>query len=392
MNKPFSLYLDLVRFLAAVLVVVSHFGQHGIVSASAQQLLPQLGREAVVIFFVLSGFVIAYTSGEKRQTFQQYAVARCARLYCVVLPILLATILLALLTKTLYRIPVDGSYQLDKLHLYLPLHLMFAGQLWSLSETPPWLVPYWSLGYEAWYYVLFGVLFYARGKARIALAAAVLIIMGPKLWLLLPVWLSGVMLYRYRERLQLNVRQDPLRPLRGLFSYFYTSSAVRARIGWLLTLLALALYKVFGAGEALRALGIALWPFPDFALGSADRYLADYVVGLIVCLNFLFASQSQFARLERWSAPVRAVAGYTFTLYLIHTPVMGLWRALYPHDVNRWTDIAALSMCIVLACYVFGFVTERRKDAFRILFERLFERLLQRLFRRVSGAFAKMKP
>jgi peptidoglycan/LPS O-acetylase OafA/YrhL len=30
MDKHFSLYLDLVRLLAAVLVVLSHFSQHGI--------------------------------------------------------------------------------------------------------------------------------------------------------------------------------------------------------------------------------------------------------------------------------------------------------------------------------------------------------------------------
>lgn len=352
MNKHFSLYLDLVRFLAAVLVVISHFSYFSVANTTAQLFLPHLGREAVVIFFVLSGFVIAYISSEKRLSLRQFAVARCARLYSVVLPILLGTMLLALLATALFNTPIDGSYQLNKPYLYIPLHLLFAGQLWSLSETPPWLVPYWSLGYEAWYYVLFGVLFYARGKVRIAMATVVLLIMGPKLWLLLPVWLSGVMLYRQRDRLQIG--------------------AAPARLGWLLTLLALALYKALSCEVYLRALGTSIWPFPGFALGSADRYLADYVVGAIVCLNFLFARQAQFAGLERWSVPVRSVAAYTFTLYLIHTPVIGIWLAFYPHDATRWPDIAALSVCIGLACYLFGFVTERRKAAFQALFDRLF--------------------
>ena len=352
MNKHFSLYLDLVRFLAAVLVVISHFSYFSVASTTAQLFLPHFGREAVVIFFVLSGFVIAYTCNEKRLSLRQYAVARCARLYSVVLPILLVTILLALLATTLFNTPIEASYQLNKLHLYIPLHLLFAGQLWSLSETPPWLVPYWSLSYEAWYYVLFGVLFYGRGKARVALATVVLLIMGPKLWLLLPVWLSGVMLYRYRDRLQLG--------------------PAPARLGWLLTLLALALYKAFSCEVYLRALGTSIWPFPGFALGSADRYLSDYVVGAIVCLHFIFARQALFAGLEPWRAPVRSVAAYTFTLYLIHTPVIGLWLAFYPHDPGRWTDIAALSVCIGLCCFLFGFVTERRKAAFQASFNRRF--------------------
>ena len=351
MNKHFSLYLDLVRFLAAVLVVVSHFGQHGIVSASAQLFWPQLGRESVIVFFVLSGFVIAYTSVEKAATLHQYVVARCARIYSVVLPVLLATIVAALVTTFVFNQPVIGSYQFNKPYIYLPLHVLFAGELWNLSETPPWLAPYWSLGFEVWYYILFGVLFYARGKVRLLLAAVILLVMGHKLWLLLPVWMSGVVLYRYHARWQLGVTP--------------------ARLGWAMTIMALVLYKASGADDALRALGHNIWPFPGLKLGNADRYLADYVVCAIVYLNFLCARHAQFAALELFARPIRAVATYTFTLYLIHAPVMGMWRAFYPHDSTLWTDTAALTLCIALACYLFGLVTERRREWIRQRFDRL---------------------
>jgi peptidoglycan/LPS O-acetylase OafA/YrhL len=350
MNKQFSLYLDIVRFSAAMLVVLAHFCQRGVVSDEVQRFLPQLGREAVVVFFVLSGFVIGYTTSVKSLTLRQYAAARCARIYSVALPILLITLLAVAFAVLVCGKSVAGSYQLNKLYLYLPLHLLFAGELWHLTETPPWLLPYWSLGYEVWYYVLFGALFYARGKARIALVLALLAVMGPKLWLLLPVWMSGLLLYR--QRLHLGVTP--------------------ARLGWALTILALVLYKASGSDLMLRALGSAIWPFPGFKLGSADRYLADYVVGTLVFLNFLFAREADFSMPARLAALVRTLAAYTFTLYLIHTPVMGMWEAFYAHDNSSWRDIAALGLCIALACYLAGFVTERRRGWFRQRFERLF--------------------
>lgn len=345
MNKHFSLYLDLVRFCAAVLVVLAHFCQHGVVSAAATQFLPQLGREAVVIFFVLSGFVIAYTSGKTAVSLRQYFVARCARIFSVALPILFAAFAMVALATQVFDQQVPGSYQLDKLYIYVPMHLLFTGELWNLSQAPPWLEPYWSLSYEVWYYVLFGALMYSSGKIRLVLVATLLLVMGHKLWLLLPVWMSGVYLYRHQQALRISVNQ--------------------ARFGWLMTILALILYKAYGIDALLRAYGNHIWPFPGLTLGSADRYLADYAVCAIVYVNFLFARQAQFSILQLASTPIRSVATYTFTLYLIHAPMMAAWQTFYPHDNTHWLDVAALSMGIGLSCYLFGFVTERRKAWFQ---------------------------
>ena len=70
-------------------------------------------------------------------------------------------------------IPPDG-YVLDKLYVYVPFHLLFLGQHWSLTEVPPYMEPYWSLNYEAWYYLLFGLACYLRGRRRILLMALLL--------------------------------------------------------------------------------------------------------------------------------------------------------------------------------------------------------------------------
>ena len=342
MDKHFSRYLDLMRFGAAVLVVLTHYVQHGLIGAHS---LPLFGREAVMVFFLLSGFVIAYTTSEKKLSLHQYVVARCARIYSVAIPVVLLSFLLVAAASQIVELPATLTYPLRKPYLYLPLHFLFMGELWNLSETPPWLIQYWSLGYEVWYYVLFGIAFYLRGAKRLLLGALTLLIMGFKLWLLLPVWLAGVCLYRYQKDLPL------------------TRNA--ARLGWLATIAVLLAYKYFGVDLYLRARGSALWPFARLQLGSADRYLADYLVCLLIYVNFTLARQCGFASLQALDKPIRVLASYTFTLYLVHGPVMGLWGLFYRHDASSLLDLFLLSAAIALATWLVGLFTEQRKAWFK---------------------------
>ena len=355
LSRPFSLYLDCCRFLAAVMVVFSHFLSYGAITASSGRWWHDLGRESVIVFFVLSGFVIAYTAERKDGGLRAYCVARCTRIYSVALPVLLLAFAAAAALAAAGVMSPSGFYQLAKPWLYLPLHLLFMGELWTISEPPPLLAPWWSLGYEVWYYALFGALFYLRGRRRIVAAASLLLLIGPKLWLLLPVWASGVLVYHWQKRLAIR------RPY--------------ALAGWCATLALLVLFKVSGTDVALRALALASWPFPGLPLKSADRYLADYVVCILVVANFLCAKNAVFPSLLRIERPVRWLASYTFTLYLVHTLVMRLWVAFYPHDRNSGVDIAALLAAIGAATWLVGQVTEHRKGWFEARFAWLAARL-----------------
>jgi peptidoglycan/LPS O-acetylase OafA/YrhL len=269
---------------------------------------------------------------------------------------LLLTFVLVMLTQSIR--PADGApdFQVARWYLYVPMHLLFTGEQWNLSQTPPWLTPYWSLGFEVWYYVLFGAIMYSRGLVRVLLAALILMVMGHKLWLLLPVWMSGTYLYSHQKRLPI--------------------STMGARIGCALTIAALVLYQVSGTDDYLRTLGNSLWPFAGLKLGSADRYLADYVVCAIIYLHFAFARQADFKLLASVQGPIRTLAAYTFTLYLVHYPVMCAWHAFYRHDNTSAWDIGALTACICLACYLLGFLTEHRKMWFQSRFEALFDSVL----------------
>lgn len=355
LSRPFSLYLDCCRFLAAVLVVVSHLAPHGVIAAHPGHWWLRLGRESVIVFFVLSGFVIAYTTERKNTSLRDYCIARCTRIYSVALPVVLLGFGAAGVLVLAGEPMLPQFYPLLKPWLYLPLHLLFMGELWTISEVPPLLAPYWSLGYEVWYYVLFGAAFYLRGLRRLVAVGSLLLLVGPKLWLLLPVWLAGVATWHWQKS--------------------HTVARSLALAGWVMSLVLLAAFKASDLDVTLRALAQAGWPFPGLPLKNADRCLADYVVCILVVLNFLCAKNLAFHALLRVEKPVRALASYTFTLYLVHALVMQVWLIVYPHRQSNAVDVVLLVALIVAATWLIGQVTEQRKW----WFERVFARIAARL-------------
>jgi peptidoglycan/LPS O-acetylase OafA/YrhL len=315
---------------------MAHFGYFRIFDDSQIARIADLGREAVIAFFVLSGFVIAYSAEQRNPTLRDYASARCARLYSVVLPVLLLAFALAGLAEQL-GVRVGGGYQLHKPWLYIPFHLLFLGELWGFVETPPWLLPYWSLNYEAWYYLLFGAVFYLRGRMRL-LGAAVFALMGPKLWLLLPLWMSGVALYRWQKG--------------------HAIPQGMARTGWTLTLVLLAIWAWYDPEYELRLVAQAAWPFSGLRMGSADRVLADYIVGVLVLANFACARHAGFDLLPRAKRLIRFLSAHTFTLYLSHSLVICCWQAFVPFERGAPGVLLGLALAVMAVAAALQPLTE----------------------------------
>jgi peptidoglycan/LPS O-acetylase OafA/YrhL len=77
MTAVLSLYLDLVRLLAALTVLLSHFAYTRI-SGGDYLIFRRFGADVVIVFFVLSGYVIAYVTEEGERSAMDYAVNRFA--------------------------------------------------------------------------------------------------------------------------------------------------------------------------------------------------------------------------------------------------------------------------------------------------------------------------
>ena len=137
--------------------------------------LTGLGHQAVIIFFVLSGFFVggSILKNLENFSFKRYFTTRLTRLWVVLIPALLLTAIVdaifrgyapAILTGNLNSVsnsfPMAGAYSGSI--------ATFIGNLFFLQNiyTPVFGIngPLWSLANEFWYYVLFPLIFLALGK------------------------------------------------------------------------------------------------------------------------------------------------------------------------------------------------------------------------------------
>ena len=364
MNKSFSIYLDLVRFTAACLVYIWHSNNR--LLTKAVPLASGYGHSAVVVFFVLSGFVIAYVTDTKEKNWISFAASRLSRVYSVAVPAVVLTVILDALGRNLY--PALYSYPFDHFIVRFTASLLMLNEVWLVSIMSFSNTPYWSIAFEAWYYVIFGVVMFATARWRPLALIACALLVGPKILLLLPIWWSGVWLYRWRWLQQISTD----------FAWCLVVLSFVGIIGFH----ALAVYEK-PALLTESFLGTALYRDLTFA----KQFVADYLLAFLVCCNFagMRAVGSSWDRLLLpVEKPVRWAASYTFTLYLLHQPLMFFWAAVVrgrPETFVYWTKVTILTAVSIVAV---GYFTENRRHGFR----RSIERWLCRLQDRVSNKTA----
>lgn len=354
MKKPTSIYLDLVRFSAAVSVFFCHVSGERLTGGLFWQMGPY-GIEAVDVFFVLSGFVIAYVYDTRERNLTDYAVSRCARIYSVAIPALILTFLLDAIGRAARPALYTEAWHYVWHHrLSQVLHaLTFTNQLWFNNLPPGSDFPFWSLGFEVWYYVIFGVAMFTAKSWRIPAVLLVLVIMGPKIVAMLPLWLMGAGAYHIAKRNRLP----------GILA---AMMCVGAPVVWIV-------YEVIAwrVGRPIAPNWIGRPPIiQDFIIGSL---FAIHLIG------FDRIAEIPGPILLRFAKPIRWFAGSTLTLYLFHLPLAQFIAALSPFAASAWqTRVMIYGGVPVLVLIIAGF-TERRKDIWRQAFEHLFRGLHRRI-------------
>jgi peptidoglycan/LPS O-acetylase OafA/YrhL len=307
MQPKFSAYLDIVRFLAALAVFLGHAAGTYWTQGFLWQLGPY-GDTCVVIFFVLSGFVIAYVADHKEGNWWTYGANRIARLWSVVIPALALTFVIDAIGVRVAPALYIGQpwFNGDHLGLRYLASFFLVHETWHLDYAPGINQPFWSLGYEAFYYLLFGLITFYKGRARLLVLLAALALGGPLMAALFPIWMSGVFAYRKSRT-------------------------------WTLPLP--AALAMFVAGALLLVLSPLIRPAISVTW-MGQEIAGRYLEAVAFVMNLLAAQ-----RLLNGDAPlppqvalaIKRIASTTFVLYLFHRPLIQLFSYIGPADAGSWS-------------------------------------------------------
>lgn len=346
-----SAHLDLIRTFAAWAVMWGHLRTLFFVDFQHLQrsgwLLKAIyfftgfGHQAVMVFFVLSGFLISSTVIKSHLSgswsWREYALNRSTRLYVVLIPGLLSGLLWDLAGRSafastgIYTHPISGlgpAIAADNLTAG-----NFFGNLFFLQTIlcPAFGSngPLWSLANEFWYYVLFPValsagLAWAKKSVRVAIPLTIAAIcltafLGLEKLIGFFIWMSGCVLVFAYSKFRMRTNS-------WLFLYVFASFLV-------------------------------LWGTLVKARTSTSAVLgSDLAVGIAFTL-FLFGilQLGIGANSPRYSGAARQFAGFSYSLYVLHFPLLLFLRSwIVPPE--RWQpSVRNLIFAILVGLGVLSF-------------------------------------
>jgi peptidoglycan/LPS O-acetylase OafA/YrhL len=377
-------FLDMARWLAAAIVFVGHlrnplflgYGDvpvaHRTLAVKAWYFITGWHAEAVIVFFVLSGLLVGGAALGRLQAGKfepsNYAIDRLTRLYLPFIPALILG----------YALDLVGSNALSGVGFWnqaqpmvaqkiqtAPFETMlsvdtFLGNLLMLQHyfvTPLGSnQPLWTISAEFWFYAVFllamlSVLAAGSRLGRtVALVSCALLVavLGPKFLVLLGLWCIGVAV--------------PLVP----------------RPRWRTPLPALLLFA--GVLVAVRA-GQSV-----FDVHPVYREVKNYAVALSFAFVIVCLRGRQYGWLERMSRPNAFLAGFSYSLYLLHFPLMLFILALL-HASGAFPEIArgfdptslrglfayGLTIGVVVTVsWLFAQATEKKTDVVRRFLKKRF--------------------
>lgn len=350
MTKGLSLWLDTLRVWATLVVVLSHVAYPRFTRGDYILIRDlNLGSDAVILFFVISGLVIAYAA-ERDGTLSTYSFNRLTRLISVLLPALLLTFVFDQIGRTMGPDAYETFYNPLSLGELLMRGLTMSNEWGALERIRLGTNgPLWSLSYEAAFYVLFGVACFMKGIRRIAVLILLCILFGPRVLLLMPAWLMGVWLWNW------IASGGPDRLSLGTARLF----AVGGPLFYLLC-------QAVSLPDRLIAQTSALFDPLDhrMILAFSDEFLWNGMIGAMATVHImgmarlLRSSQHDSARVRWW-------AGASFSIYVTHYPALHLIDAVFPHETLARDGLLLVGSIAV--GLVFAAVFERRIKSLRLV-------------------------
>jgi peptidoglycan/LPS O-acetylase OafA/YrhL len=356
-----SVHLDALRGAAALLVFLNHTRALYFSSVLAKSATPstavatpivtpgtphpaagggvKLASEAVVIFFVLSGYLVGGSViravGKNSWSWKDYLVKRLTRLWVPLIPCLLVCMCLDRIgfhrhglgsiyqnapgldlqtsTDLVHRIGIKSL--LGNIFFLQGIRTQFLGTNASL----------WSLANEFWYYLIFPCLLLAfvSGRSTLlrvfyaALAVAMLVFITAPVAVLFPIWICGA---------AVAVLPKPL-------------SSSRAR--WL----------------SVVCLPVLLICMVEVRLLPLSVVFEEYLIGIVSSVFlYLLAQQRAIAGRGIYKTLAGFFSQISYTLYIVHLPIAVFLAASINSPWHEWSKTPAhlasflLLDAVVLAC------------------------------------------
>jgi peptidoglycan/LPS O-acetylase OafA/YrhL len=322
-SRPRLPALTSLRFFAAFHVVLFHLYTMGITSGPEwYRRLSSAGYIGVGLFFVLSGFVLAYTYGDREWTPGEFWRARFARIYPAYAFSLFVTAPSFFYVAIRWQALDVPSYAWFKAHLLvsslLPPLLL---QAWVPPAALAWNAPAWSLSVEVFFYALFPLMVAGLVRARKNQLAT----WGVMAWTVSLALSCGYAIFNPDRVAQVNdqsvnlfwldaVKFHPLARLPEFFTgaclgFLFLRRAIAPKWGTALVLC--------GAGAS----AIAIW----FGPGVPYTLLHDSLLTpAFAAIIYGLALRPRWSALLEWK-PLVLLGEASYSLYLLHIMILAAY-------------------------------------------------------------------
>lgn len=351
--------LDILRMIAALLVVSYHYFFYSWASQSASEPYNMMMRSGVrfpevlslswwgwigvEIFFVISGYVIASTADHRDAA--SFARSRLLRL---------TPAIFFFSTAAYLMVVAMGSMSVQE-----------ASFLWLKSVVlfpkGPWIDGVlWTLTVEILFYAIIGVTLYLRGRDGIPRLARIGATMVMVFWLAASIQDRFAVLGRFGEFLMLAKKAYFAKYFLITTGSFFlvgmiareigSQGATPARFAWLLVMIVCSCLSILTTADQTSAVLVF----------SQSRYVPMFVwlfVVLILCLAIALEPRFQIGDAAR--AHCRRVGLLTYPIYLVHFTSGGwVFAGLVTAGVGKWEGVlTTICVCLVVS-YSFNVLVE----------------------------------
>lgn len=338
MKRNYFYWLDTYRFLAAFFVVLTHarfwfFQPYGLLEDSSKTFivkvlfsLTTLGGDAVVMFFVLSGFLVGGRTIEKLYKGENVSPAAFAlsRLVRIIIP-LAAVLLINSIFNVIQGLPIDPWRIIGNL-------LCLQG---AFVNPEPGIGVLWTMSYIVWFYVLiWSFVLMAQKRSCSVIGGMVTLVIT--LWVFMH--MGGNVIYVFEVSC-------------GVLAYFIAKRDLGKSI-YLVSIMV----AIFATGFChLSGESVSFHSLPVDEL----LFKAVQVVSYAVLIGMSVRYEPKSRRAIRFDAFMSKLSNISYSLYLVHLPIiimmvyMGVERLPYVNLFSLSLYVGGVLICMVCAWLIY---------------------------------------